>query len=54
MTRHNPHLFSSEDVLGEFDLGKVSFADSFHKPVAADVGLLVRCGVKHVGASAGL
>lgn len=54
MTRHNPHLFSSKDVLGEFDLGEVSFADSFQKPVAADVGLLVRCGVKHVGASAGL
>lgn len=54
MTRHYPHLFSSENVLGEFDLGEVSFADSFQKSVAADVGLLVCCGVKHVGASAGL
>lgn len=46
----NPHLFASEDVLGQFDLGEVAFADGFQEPVAADVWLLVCCGVGHVAA----
>ncbi len=50
----NPHLFASEDVLGQFDLGEVAFADGFQEPVAADVGLLVCCGLGHVAAPPGL
>ncbi len=52
--KRNPHLFASEDVLGQFDLGEVAFADGFQEPVAADVGLLVCCGVGHVAAHPGL
>lgn len=52
--KRNPHLFASEDVLGQFDLGEVAFADGFQEPVAADVGLLVCCGVGHVAAPPGL
>ncbi len=41
-------------MLGQFDLGEVAFADGFQEPVAADVGLLVCCGLGHVAAPPGL
>lgn len=50
----NPHLFASEDMLGQFDLGEVAFADGFQEPVAADVGLFVCCGEGHDAAPSGL